>query len=163
VISLRTLRGEVALLIPLVALVGCDRVTKSVAKAALEHRPPHALLGSILDLRYVENTDIAFNGLRWIPAAVRGPLLVAFGALAIGVLFGLLCRRIGGRLTRASLVLILAGALGNYADRLSRGYVVDFIHFPHWPVFNVADICVTVGVVLLCWTSGGRLRAAAKA
>jgi signal peptidase II len=157
------LRRTVSLLAPLIALVGCDRATKSVAKAALEHRPPRALFGSILDLRYVENTDIAFNGLRWIPPAVRGPLLVAFGALAIGVLLALLLRRTGGRATRASLILILAGALGNYADRLSRGYVVDFIHLPHWPVFNVADICVTVGVILLCWTSGSRLRAASAA
>lgn len=160
---MRSLRGAVSLLVPLLGLVGCDRATKSVAKAALEHRPPHALLGSILDLRYVENTDIAFNGLRWIPPAVRGPLLVAFGALAIGVLLGLLYGRTGGRLTRASLILILAGALGNYADRLNRGYVVDFIHVPHWPVFNVADICVTVGVILLCWTGGRRLRAAPAA
>jgi signal peptidase II len=50
------------------------------------------------------------------------------------------------------MVLMLAGALGNYLDRLFRGYVVDFIHVPHWPVFNVADIYVTVGAVVLVWS-----------
>jgi Signal peptidase (SPase) II len=44
------------------------------------------------------------------------------------------------------------GALGNYLDRVFRGYVVDFIHVPHWPVFNVADIAVSVGIGLLVST-----------
>jgi len=55
------------------------------------------------------------------------------------------------RAVRLGLVLILAGALGNLGDRLFRGYVVDFIHVSHWPVFNVADICVSVGAALLLW------------
>ena len=44
--------------------------------------------------------------------------------------------------------LLLAGALGNLSDRLFRGYVVDFIHLHHWPIFNVADICIVVGALL---------------
>jgi signal peptidase II len=48
-----------------------------------------------------------------------------------------------------SLALLLAGALGNLIDRAWHGYVVDFLHVPHWPVFNVADIYVTVGAAAL--------------
>ncbi len=150
---MRKLWRWVSVVAPLVTLVGCDHATKIVAKAQLEHHPPRRLLGSVLDVRYVENTDVAFNALRWIPEGVRAPLLIAFGALALLSLLVVLLRRPGTAATRVSLVLILAGALGNYSDRLTRGYVIDFIHVPHWPVFNVADICVTAGVILLGWTS----------
>jgi signal peptidase II len=141
----------------LATLVGCDHATKIVAKTELEHHAPRHLLGSLLDVRYVENTDVAFNALRWIPESVRSPLLIVFGAVAILCVL-ILLQRTDGAATRVSLVLILAGALGNYADRLTRGYVVDFIHVPHWPVFNVADICLTAGVILLCWTKVGSRR-----
>jgi signal peptidase II len=143
----------VSVLAPLVTLVGCDHATKYLAKTELEHQPPRELLNSVLDLRYVENTDVAFNMLRWIPMGVRGPLLIAFGALAVLLLVAMLLRRSGTRATQASFVLILAGVLGNYSDRLVRGYVVDFIHVPHWPVFNVADVCVTAGAALLGLTT----------
>jgi signal peptidase II len=139
-------------LAPLAALVGCDHATKYVAKAELEHQPPRLLLGRLLDLRYAENTDVAFNALRWIPAGVRAPLLLILGAAALFLVARALMRRSGTGAARAGLTLILAGALGNYSDRLLRGYVVDFVHVPHWPVFNVADIFVTVGAALLAWT-----------
>ncbi|HUM33651.1 MAG: signal peptidase II [Candidatus Saccharicenans sp.] len=56
-------------------------------------------------------------------------------------------------LSRLSLSLIVSGAIGNIIDRLFRGYVIDFLDFYaghfHWPFFNVADSCITVGVILL--------------
>jgi signal peptidase II len=147
-------------------LVGCDHATKYLAKAELEHQSSRHVVGSLLELRYVENTDVAFNMLRWIPEGVRGPLLLAFGALSVLLLFAVLWfavlrGRPGAALTQASIVLILAGALGNYADRLVRGYVVDFIQVPHWPVFNVADVCVSAGAALLAWTTLRRQPSAA--
>ena len=141
-----------ALLASTAALVGCDHVTKYAAKAELEHAPPRVLIASVLDLRYAENTDVAFNALRAVPERIRAPLLVAFGALAIVAIGVALLRWRGGAAARAALLLILAGALGNYLDRLLRGYVVDFIHVPHWPVFNVADILVCAGTALLAVT-----------
>lgn len=140
----------------LVALVGCDHVTKYVAKSELQDRPARDLIARMLDLRYTENTDVAFNLLRWIPEAVRRPLLIAFGALALLALAVALVRSQGPRpapvAVTAGLALILAGALGNYLDRVFRGYVVDFIHVPHWPVFNVADIAVALGIACLAWS-----------
>ena len=50
---------------------------------------------------------------------------------------------------KLSVSLIVAGALGNCIDRIFRGYVVDFIDFTYWPVFNVADIAVVCGTILL--------------
>jgi signal peptidase II len=103
----------------------------------------------VLDLRYVENRDIAFNLLAAVPPAVRAPLLVAFGAAALVALAVLLIRSRAATSERLALALLLAGAAGNYLDRVARGYVVDFIHVPHWPVFNVADALVVAGVALL--------------
>jgi signal peptidase II len=136
-------------LAPLAALVGCDHATKHAAKAQLERQPPHQLLGSVLDLRYAENTDVAFNLLRFIPERVRAPLLLVFGGVATLVLLVIVLRRQHSRAAQVAFLLIGAGALGNYLDRLLRGYVVDFIHVPRWPVFNVADIYVTAGALLL--------------
>jgi signal peptidase II len=52
---------------------------------------------------------------------------------------------------RAGLALMLGGAIGNLVDRLREGEVVDFIKVPNWPAFNVADSCITVGVLVLLW------------
>jgi len=137
----------------LLALVGCDHVTKHVAKVDLQGQPPKRMLGSVLDLRYVENTDVAFNLLRAVPEKTRAPLLLASGLLGCAALLGLLAARPWRPAVQAALVLVMAGAVGNTLDRVARGYVVDFIHVPHWPVFNVADICVTAGAALLLWAT----------
>ena len=150
---MRRLKGCLLLMSLLVNLVGCDHVTKALAKSELEAQPAQSLIDPILKLRYVENTDVAFNLLSWVPPHVREPLLLTSGALCILTLGILL---LPGRVSswqRASLLLVLAGALGNYIDRLVRGYVVDFIHVSHWPVFNVADILVCVGFALLLFHS----------
>jgi signal peptidase II len=141
--------GTLLLMSLLLGLVGCDHVTKAFAKSELEAQPAWAVLEPVLKLRYVENTDIAFNLLRWVPQHVRGPLLIISGAVAIAAVCGLLLQRRVTGWPRAGLLLVLAGALGNYIDRLARGYVVDFIHVTHWPVFNVADVLITLGGALL--------------
>lgn len=142
-------RKVVSILVPLVTLVGCDHVTKYAAKAELESQPPRELISSVLELRYVENTDVGFGLLRWVPEGVRRPLLLVMGALAIGALVVMLLQRSATLATKVALVLILGGALGNYLDRLGRGYVVDFIHLRHWPVFNAADVWLSAGLVLM--------------
>ena len=133
----------------LVSLVGCDHATKLVAKAELEAQPAQVVVEPILNLRYVENTDIAFNLLSFIPEPVKLPLLLALGAVAVVGLLLLLARGHLKGWALAGLVLVAAGAIGNYLDRLLRGYVVDFIQVPYWPVFNVADVLITVGGALL--------------
>jgi signal peptidase II len=80
------------------------------------------------------------------------PLLIVMGAAAMVALLGvLLVKQSGLGFARVALLLVTAGALGNYLDRIVRGYVVDFVQIPHWPVFNVADIYVTAGAILLAW------------
>jgi signal peptidase II len=134
----------------LTLLVGCDHATKYAAKAGLSGNQPRTLIAGVLDLRYAENTDIAFNLLRWIPEDIRTPILFAVGAVTLFGLVVLLVRR-PPQIPRSCLALLLitAGALGNFFDRVARGYVVDFVHLNHWPVFNVADVYVTIGVGIL--------------
>ena len=140
---------RLAILIPLLFLVGCDHATKGVAKAGLDGGAVRELIRGVVDFRYVENTDIAFNLLRWIPEHIRFPALHVSGAIAVVVMLALLFQGYGeGRLPRIALVLVTAGAIGNYLDRVVRGYVVDFVHVHHWPVFNVADVYITVGYAL---------------
>ncbi|HWA77730.1 MAG TPA: signal peptidase II [Polyangiaceae bacterium] len=131
-------------------LVGCDHVSKHLARNNLADGSVVPVAGSAFDLRYVENRDVAFNLLRWVPPGTRTPLILAIGACGVLALGGLLfARRAGGRTQTVALSLLLAGALGNLIDRAWHGYVVDFLHVPHWPVFNVADVYVTIGVAAL--------------
>ena len=120
----------------------------------VEGQGPRYLIQGVLDLRYTENTDVAFSLLRAVPERIRGPFLIVTGAVAvIGLLGVLLFRRGRPRFGRAALLLITAGAVGNYLDHIVRGCVVDFVHVPHWPVFNVAAAYVTVGAILLAWSA----------
>ncbi len=134
------------------ALVGCDHATKLVASAALRDRTVDLVPG-VLDLQYTENHDVAFSLLR--PAAIPGRPMVLLVLAAIGTVFvAFLWWRRRDLATTAEHVgwsLTMAGALGNMVDRVLRGYVVDFIHVRHWPVFNVADALVVAGVVLLAF------------
>ena len=151
---MRPIANRLALLIALTLLVGCDHATKFAAKSELEGQRPLSLIHGVLDLRYTENTDVAFNLLRAVPERVRAPLLVVIGAAAMIALLGfLLLRQSRLGIVRVALLLMTAGALGNYLDRIVRGYVVDFVRLPHWPVFNVADIYVTAGATLLAWSA----------
>jgi signal peptidase II len=151
---MRPAAHRLGLILALTLLVGCDHASKRVAKGELEGQAPHSLIRGVLDLQYVENTDVAFNVLRAVPPRVRAPLLVVTGTAAmIGLLGVLLFRRGRSPIGRAGILLITAGAAGNVLDRIVRGHVVDFVHVPHWPVFNVADAYVTVGAVVLAWSA----------
>jgi signal peptidase II len=141
----------IASLLLIAGLTGCDLATKHVAQQNLRGQPPTVLLSGVAELRYAENRDTAFGLLRAIPA---GPRRVVILGLKLGVLalLGWLWWSQRARTRRFELLgyaLVLAGALGNLADRLFRGYVVDFIHVSHWPIFNVADVLIVVGVGLL--------------
>jgi signal peptidase II len=139
------------LLLGLVAgLVGCDHATKHVAADSLRGQPPVVLVSGVLDLRYAENEDIGFSALRAVPGAIRRPLALTVSFVAIGLILLFWARRgRGPALERAGFGLVLAGAAGNLLDRVVHGYVVDFVHLHHWPIFNAADVYLTVGALLL--------------
>jgi signal peptidase II len=108
-------------------------------------------------LRYAENPGAAFGLFRNLPEQWRGPLfhLVSFGAvLLVGYYFSKLKGEKNEVWAKWGLPLVLGGAVGNYIDRLARGFVIDFLeaHWfekAYWPAFNVADSAIVVGVGLL--------------
>jgi len=143
------MKHVVLLLIPLALLVGCDHATKYAAKSSLEDQPPVAVIGGVLDLTYTENRDVGFALLRFVPAAVRPPVIYTLNALALLLLGFVAWRHRASPWIRAGFVLAVAGALGNNTDRMMRGYVVDFLALPLWPVFNLADIYVVAAFACL--------------
>lgn len=105
------------------------------------------LLPPILHLTYVQNTGAAFG-------LFKGQqfLFIGCSILIIGwILWELFTKPSMGVRSLWALALVLGGAAGNLLDRLRFGYVVDFIDLRVWPVFNVGDSAITVGVALLLW------------
>ncbi len=126
-----------------VLVVLVDQVTKTLVVSDLTG-PKHLFGPFGLSLGYNSGSAFSlFTG--W------APLLVVVALLVVGVLLALALRTRRASVAVA-LGLVLGGALGNVADRLFRGHhgeVVDFITLTHWPTFNVADACITIGIVLL--------------
>lgn len=99
-------------------------------------------------LVHVTNSGAAFGILQG-----AGPLLVLTSiAGAAAIVVYLFNPDFAQPLVRVGLSLMFGGAVGNLIDRVSAGEVVDFVKFPHWPAFNVADSAITVGVLCLLWT-----------
>lgn len=139
------------------AVVAVDQVTKAGAVASL------ALGESVnvfygLDLTHVRNTGVAFGAL-----AGGGALVVGLVGLAIALLVGYFALRATLPGLWLPVGLLLGGAFGNLVDRAREGTVIDFIDPIAWPAFNVADICVVVGVLGLFYvTEGSKGRQAAR-
>jgi signal peptidase II len=146
----RTRRGPVVLLWLLVGLVvGLDQVTKALAVRYLTDRDPVPLVEGYLQLRLLFNPGAAFS------MATRLTWLLTIIAVIVVVVILRMSRRLGSRAWGVALGLLLGGAVGNLIDRLvrppgfARGHVVDFIEWPGFPVFNVADSAITSAAVLI--------------
>lgn len=125
------------------AVVAIDQSTKSLAESNLHH-PVH-LVGP-LGLALGFNSGSAFSLFTGAPAALAAVSLVLVGILVW------LAWQARSAAVAVAVGLVLGGALGNLSDRAFRGHrgdVVDFVTLTHWPTFNVADACITVGVLLL--------------
>jgi signal peptidase II len=133
--------------------VGCDHATKLAAKAALGEGRSVSLVPGLLDLRYTENHDTAFSLLRLLGLSSSSATLSILSLIALGAVaaFWWSRRKMATRLEHLGFALAVSGAIGNVIDRVFRGYVVDFIHLHHWPVFNVADVAVVVGLALVAF------------
>jgi signal peptidase II len=133
------------------AVVAVDQLTKEWALRALHDGPVH--LAWTLQLKLTINSGAAFGLGRGL-----GPVLIVAG-LGVTVVLVIAARSVSlGRGGTLALGLVLGGALGNLADRLFRdqGGVVDFVDLQWWPVFNMADVAISVGAVLLAFTARER-------
>lgn len=136
------LRRSAITVVVALAVVGLDQWASTWAVHRLAHGPVHVIGPLTLELGI--NTGSAFS-----LAQGWAPILVVVGAVMVVALLAASWRARSDGLA-AALGLVVGGATGNLVDRLARPYhggVVDFIHVPHWPTFNVADACITVGVI----------------
>ncbi|MGQ9683327.1 MAG: signal peptidase II [Anaerolineae bacterium] len=132
------------------AVVAVDQVTKAAVARSLPLQVPWApieSLSGVFSLTYVTNTGAAFG---LFPQLGNVYVVVALAVVAALLIF---YRQfaVTSRLMQVCLGLQVGGAIGNLIDRLRLGYVVDFLDFKFWPVFNVADSCIVVGVVILAF------------
>ena len=130
-------------------LVILDQVTKALVINFFNLYDSVALL-PMINLTFVVNYGFAF-GLLNNPSLNQ--ILVSLVILAIIIYFLYLLIKTQDKIFQLTLTLILAGALGNFIDRIFRGFVIDFIDIYigkyHWLAFNIADSCISVGFVVL--------------
>jgi len=141
-------RLPTTVLVTAAVVVAIDQLTKSLALSALADGPVHLIWTLRLDLSF--NSGLAFS-----IGPNLTPLITFVAVVLVGVLL-VAAHRVTSTTTAVALGLVLGGALGNLADRLVRGHggaVIDFIDLQWWPVFNVADMAITAGAVLLVLTS----------
>lgn len=135
-----------------ILVIAADQGTKQLATARLWYGEPVAVSG-FFDLTLLHNTGAAFSFLsqaggwqRWL----FGAIAAVVSAVLLVWIYRLPANAKGQGL---GLTLVLSGALGNLWDRLTLGYVVDFIHLHYkehyWPAFNLADSAITLGAALL--------------
>ncbi len=127
-------------------LIGADQLLKWWVANNIAHNQIRTLIPGLIDLTNLRNDGAAWSlleGKQWFFAIVS--------TLAIIILIYLMHRFRGHQLVETSLSLIFAGTIGNFVDRLRFGYVVDMFELIpiNFPVFNVADVCLTVGVIIL--------------
>ena len=124
-----------------VLLVAVDQIVKNWAAETLI-KGDIAIIENVLYLKYAENTGVAFSMFsdnRWILVGVTSVMLAA-------VLAFFLSGKVNGKLE------VFSGGVGNLIDRISLGYVIDYIdvRIINFAIFNIADICICVGAFLLC-------------
>ncbi|MFZ3073368.1 MAG: signal peptidase II [Thermodesulfobacteriota bacterium] len=127
-----------------------DQLSKAIILAYLPENAFMEIIPGFFDLVHFKNPGAAFGILR--DNGQWKTVFLSLASVAAIVIIGFLLRDAKDALTRVSLSLIAGGAVGNLVDRIRFGTVIDFLDFHvrglHWPAFNVADSCITIGVAL---------------
>lgn len=126
-------------------VLGLDQLTKHTLAAGIAQGQEKRFLPGI-HLVHVRNTGVAFSLF-----SGGGTVVLLLTLAALVALIGYLWLRPGRRGLWIPTGMLVGGALGNLIDRLRQGYVVDFIAVKSWPVFNIADSCIVVGVIILAY------------
>jgi signal peptidase II len=124
-------------------VIALDQLTKHTLGTWIRPGQIRHLIPGV-ELVYERNTGVAFSFL-----AGTGALVYAITAIVLVALLGFLLMRPHRRLLWLPTGMLVGGAIGNLIDRVALGSVIDFIKLPHWPAFNIADTCITFGVIIL--------------
>ncbi len=151
-------RRDVWFFVIALGVVALDQATKAVVRARLDSGEAWPDKDWLLNIVNVSNSGAAFGMLQGQTTFLVVTSLVGVAAIALYYWFPPLEHG----LLRLALGLQLGGAAGNLIDRVRFGEVTDFINFEFWPAFNVADSCISIGVVTILWffltLEGDRLR-----
>jgi signal peptidase II len=147
-----TATGRAALVA--VATVALDQAVKALVRTTIE---PGDAVGLFLGIKI---TNVRNNGIAFGMFSGGGVVLVLFAVAALGALLVFFFRHRDRPLVWLPTGLLIGGAAGNLIDRVREGAVTDFIDFPAWPAFNVADIAITFGVLTLIYVLEGPPRRA---
>ena len=127
------------------SLLLIDRLTKFWAGTTLDLGVPRPIIGNAIRWTRVHNAGGAFGIFQQ-----NGTLFLLVSAIVSALLLGFLLFTKGkSALLRVGVSIVLAGAIGNLIDRAAQGYVLDFFEIRGFPVFNVADSCITIGAALI--------------
>lgn len=129
-------------------IVLLDQLSKYFVSASLELHESIPVISGIFHITLVHNRGAAFGLLK-----NQTYLFVLTALTAIPLLIVQVRRHTRVSAYTVGLSLILAGAIGNLIDRLRFGYVLDFLDFRIWPVFNIADSAITIGACLAVWVT----------
>ena len=133
--------------LPIVCFLLLDQFVKYLVRTNMELGQSIPIISGIFHLTYIENPGAAFGIL-----SNRRLLFLLLTIIIVGIMFYLYFQlRQKKSLTAFSLGLVISGALGNFIDRFFRGTVTDLFDLRIWPIFNIADICICVGLALLCY------------
>jgi signal peptidase II len=147
--------GVIAILLGLVTvpLIALDQASKLYVAGHMALYESIPVIPNWFDITYTRNPGAAFSMFVAMAPWVRGAMLLALSVAAIVVLLVLIARSRRIDINSIAFALILAGAAGNLIDRALRGQVIDFIRLHYYdlnyPVFNIADSAITIGVVLV--------------
>lgn len=136
-------------LVTIVLLIIVDQAVKFTVVQNIALNQVHSFIPGLLSLTNLRNDGAAWSilqGQQWFFTIISIVALVVLGYF--------LWRFRHQRMYAFSISLILAGTIGNFVDRLRLGYVVDMfqLNFINFPIFNIADMCLTIGVIWLAIT-----------
>lgn len=135
------------------AIVALDQYTKLYIRTHYHMYELHSVIDGFFSITYIMNKGAAFGMLAKLNESYRQTFFIIITAVAILAVFYLMVKEKGMKIRLVSYTLILAGAFGNFIDRVYMGKVTDFLLFYYkqfqWPAFNVADISISVGIGLL--------------
>lgn len=141
------MNGRILFVIVAVVSFFADRIAKVLVQSSIGVGERLPFIDGLLELRHIHNRGIAFGMFSGAGS------IVVVGTVLVGVLLFVFLLRVEPEdyLTIVGGALITGGALGNLVDRVQYRYVIDFLHFEFvdFPTFNVADVWITIGVVLV--------------
>ena len=133
-----------------VLIIAVDQISKYWVMNNIGMTDSISIIPNVIDFVYVKNTGAAFS---FLADKKYGIIILSIVSVVfcVGVIYFMIKHKPKNKLLNVSLAFMLAGAAGNVIDRIARGYVVDFIEttFIKFPVFNVADIAITLGAFMI--------------